>query len=449
METEIKDGVGIVKKEAVLSLIVSQLTDYGYNSLATAVAKYTNVEMSAESNSMLAQLLYIGNKYKDEGKSTAKKSPEAHEDGDVTTTTNAGFAGSGGTGSGNPNDDMDGISEDESEVDGLLIDGTKGGDGTNEVQNTAPDYIMWYQTTHKGPATAAAFSRNGQYLATGSADTTLKVIDTDRIKSPTQKTSIEEKPVVRTLYDHQEGINDLTFHPNGIVLASCSDDRSIKLFDLSVSQGKRSFRYMYDSHTINSISFHPSGDFLAAGTTASELRIYDIKTFQCYIPSGSNGSGEGNNGGHTKGIVQTRYAHNGSLIATASLDGSVKIWDGVDGSCVRTLENAHGGSPVTSVNFSRNTKYILTCGRDSLIKLWEVGSGRLVHDFAGSVHKKTVCQASFTHDEAFVISGDEATNTITCWDSRTGTFLKRYGGQNQSICQIAASPSFPAFVSCS
>lgn len=53
-----------------------------------------------------------------------------------------------------------------------------------------------------------------------------------------------DKPVVRTLYDHTDTVNDLSFHPNGIVLASCSDDQSIKLFDLSKSGVKRAFRYL-------------------------------------------------------------------------------------------------------------------------------------------------------------------------------------------------------------
>ncbi|KAJ1678183.1 hypothetical protein EV182_004607, partial [Spiromyces aspiralis] len=234
-----------------------------------------------------------------------------------------------------------------------------------------------------------------RYLATGSVDTTLKVIDTDRIKSPNEKNSIEEKPVVRTLYDHYEIINDLAFHPNGLVLASCSNDRSIKLFDLTVAQGKRSFRYIYDNMPVNAISFHPSGDFLAAATEAPELRIYDSRTFQCFIPPSVKGddrvavdvASSGVNHGHTKGLLQARYSHDGSMIATSSYDGTVRLWDGVSGECVRTIPNAHSGTPVNSVCFSRNRKYVLTGGKDSLVKLWEVGSGNMVHEFRGCTRK--------------------------------------------------------------
>ena len=40
-----------------------------------------------------------------------------------------------------------------------------------------PDYRTLYTTAHKGPCTTAAFSHDGRFIATGSADTSLKVID--------------------------------------------------------------------------------------------------------------------------------------------------------------------------------------------------------------------------------------------------------------------------------
>lgn len=75
-----------------------------------------------------------------------------------------------------------------------------------------------------------------------------------------------DKPVFRTLYDHSAPVNDMCFHPNNNVLASCADDHSIKLFDISKMGVKRSFRYFQDGAPVNSISFHPSGDYLLAGT---------------------------------------------------------------------------------------------------------------------------------------------------------------------------------------
>lgn len=79
-------------------------------------------------------------------------------------------------------------------------------------------------------------------MATGSEDSSLKVLDVARIKAAYHN-GAPEKPVIRTLYDHIAPVNDVHFHPNGTVLASCSHDQSIKLFDIQKPTVKRSFRY--------------------------------------------------------------------------------------------------------------------------------------------------------------------------------------------------------------
>jgi cleavage stimulation factor subunit 1 len=63
---------------------------------------------------------------------------------------------------------------------------------------TAPKYSTWYITTHKAACRTAAFSIDGKFIATGSTDTSLKILDVSKMNVK----SDEEKPVVRTLYDH-------------------------------------------------------------------------------------------------------------------------------------------------------------------------------------------------------------------------------------------------------
>ena len=160
-------------------------------------------------------------------------------------------------------------------------------------------------------------------------------------------------------------MNDIDFHPNGMVIATCSKDASIKFFDLTRPTAKRAFRYINDSCNVRSISFHPSGDFILAGTDNETIRLYDIATLQCY--------GARNPLDHHSGIVkQIRYAPTGTSYASCSSDGSVKLWDGVNNRCTTTLMSAHSGAKVTSVRFTRNARYLLTSGKDSIPKLWDL-----------------------------------------------------------------------------
>jgi cleavage stimulation factor subunit 1 len=107
---------------------------------------------------------------------------------------------------------------------------------------TAPEYNQLYYTQHKGPCRTAIFSADGRFAATGSHDASLKLLDVNKMKN--RSGDAGDKPVIRTLYDHTDQVNDLSFHPNGLVLASCSNDQSIKLFDLSKTGVKRAFRYL-------------------------------------------------------------------------------------------------------------------------------------------------------------------------------------------------------------
>lgn len=97
-------------------------------------------------------------------------------------------------------------------------------------------------------------------MATGSHDTSVKLLDVELIKQHHVEPNDDPK-VIKTLYDHTEAVNEVIFHPNGAVLASCADDFNIKLFDLQKVHMKRGFRYLADAYPVRSIAFHPSGTF--------------------------------------------------------------------------------------------------------------------------------------------------------------------------------------------
>ena len=71
-----------------------------------------------------------------------------------------------------------------------------------------------------------------------------------------------------------------------------------------------------------------------------------------------------------------KYCQNAHLYASAGEDGSIKVWDGVSNRCVQTIQNAHAGEGVCSVEFTKNAKYLLSSGKDSIVRLWELASGR-------------------------------------------------------------------------
>lgn len=155
-----------------------------------------------------------------------------------------------------------------------------------DVQTSAPEPALYetaYVTSHKAQCRSGAFSPDGQLVATGSVDASikvnyncllnlfirslkecfLKILDVDRMlakSSPDGEMAIDQQghPVIRTLYDHMEEVTCLEFHPRDSILASGSRDCTVKLFDFSKAAAKKASKTftVFKSgveHIVNSI----------------------------------------------------------------------------------------------------------------------------------------------------------------------------------------------------
>ncbi|KAK2422173.1 cleavage stimulation factor subunit [Trifolium repens] len=308
-----------------------------------------------------------------------------------------------------------------------------------------PKHETRHLSEHKNVARCARFSPDGRFVATGSADTSIKLFEVSKIKQmllPDAKDG-PVRSVVKTYYDHIQPVNDLDFHPQGTILVSGAKDQTIKFFDISKTNAKRSYRVIQDTHNVRSVSFHPSGDFLLAGTDHAIPHLYDINTFQCYLSA--NVPDNSPNGA----INQVRYSCTGAMYVTASKDGAIRLWDGITANCVRSITAAHGTAEATSAIFTRDERFVLSCGKDSTIKLWEAGSGRLVKQYLGAVHTQLRCQAIFNATEEFILSIDELNNEVVIWDAMTTEIVAKWPSNHVGAPRwLEHSPVESAFISC-
>lgn len=309
-------------------------------------------------------------------------------------------------------------------------------------------YDLTYSTTHKGASLVASFSLDGRLAATGSSDSSIKVLDVERMMSKTALGHQQDlHPVIRTLYDHNGEVLALDFHPTVSVLASGSTDCLVKFFDYSKPAVKRSYCAIQEVAAVQCISFHPSGDYLLVGTEQSTLRLYDVNTLQCFVSSDARDQ-------HWAVITSVQYSPDGRLYTTASEDGSIKIWDGVSNRCINTFNEAHTKEHVTSVLFSKNSKYILSCGKDGNAALWELAMGRPLNTYQPSTsHKLDYCpRAVFNHTEDYVLMGEDKgqQQVVLSWDARTSQpHLPLITGHLATVQYVAHSPTAPALISCS
>jgi WD40 repeat protein/DNA-binding SARP family transcriptional activator len=119
--------------------------------------------------------------------------------------------------------------------------------------------------------------------------------------------------------------------------------------------------------------------------------------------------------GHTAEVVDVTFSPSGQRIATASQDGTARIWNATAGTDQLTL-SGHAGA-VNAVAFSRDEHLIATASDDSTAKLWDASTGS--ERVTLSADGQKVNRVAFSPDGGHLatLSGD---GTVKIWDTVTG-----------------------------
>ncbi|MEU1183147.1 helix-turn-helix domain-containing protein [Streptomyces sp. NPDC005820] len=138
--------------------------------------------------------------------------------------------------------------------------------------------------------------------------------------------------------------------------------------------------------------------------------------------------------GH-RGPVNSVVFGPGRQLASASSDGTVRLWDVVTRRGAGELVGHHG--PVRSVAFSPDGRTLASAGSDATVRLWSVSARRQIAVLKG--HQGPVRAVTFSPDGRTVASaGRDA--TVRLWDTRTGRQTARLPGHSGDVLALAYAP---------
>ncbi|KAK4166239.1 HET-R [Cladorrhinum sp. PSN259] len=258
---------------------------------------------------------------------------------------------------------------------------------------------------------SVAFSPDGQRLASGSDDKTVKIWDP------------ASGQCLQTLEGRRYWVRSVTFSPDGQRLASGSGDKTVKIWDPVSGQCLQTLEGHSDS--VRSVAFSPDSQRLASSSNDKTVKIWDIVSGQ-YLQTLE---------GHSDWVQSVAFSPDSQRLASGSNDETVKIWDPVLGKCLQTLKGHSDW--VLSVAFSPDSQRLASGSNDNTVKIWDIVSGQYLQTLEG--HNNSVLSVAFSPDGQRLASGSDD-KTVKIWDPVSGKCLQTLKGHSDSVLSVAFSP---------
>jgi eukaryotic-like serine/threonine-protein kinase len=139
--------------------------------------------------------------------------------------------------------------------------------------------------------------------------------------------------------------------------------------------------------------------------------------------------------GHAECVNAVAWSPDGTLIASASDDGTADVWD-LNGDSIVSYDG-HSGHTVHAVAWSPDGTLVATGSSDNTADVWNLEGDRIV-SYNG--HSMTVFAVAWSSKENYIASGSND-KTVDVWDAEDGEFITSYSGHSECVNAVAWSPT--------
>jgi WD40 repeat protein len=233
------------------------------------------------------------------------------------------------------------------------------------------------------------------------------------------------------------------------LLASSSQDGTVSLWNAETPG--QLVKQLDPKHgdEVRSVAFSPpDGRYLATGSFDRKVRLWNGQTGERVREIPNPEEKEELSQGHKDRIVRVAFSPDGKLLATASEDGTAKLWDTESGRFKRTFLHKEDSNrnapqvPLSGVTFSPDGEYLATTNVRGSVTVYNVSSGRIQYRLPK--HSGAVNGAVFTPkgNRLITVSTDE---TAKVWDLAEEEAILTLPSLRGSVNCIAMSPSGKLF----
>jgi len=263
------------------------------------------------------------------------------------------------------------------------------------------------------------FSPKGDLIASGSQDKTIKLWKPDGT-------------LLKTLTGHQDGITSVAFSPRQPLLASASNDKTIKLWN---TNGLLVKTLTGHRDAVMALSFSPTEDKLISSSFDHTIKLWTIEGKLLKTIAA-----------HPDKIKTVVFSPDGQRFASGSVDNTVKIWTS-DGTLLKTLTGHQ--DEIMSLAWSPDGQTLASASRDKTVKLWS-REGLLVNTLGP--FDDAVWDVTFSPNQQFLAAGIR-NKEVKLWRTNAKTSVytpyKTLLGHDGEVNRIVFSPDSQIIASAS
>jgi eukaryotic-like serine/threonine-protein kinase len=270
---------------------------------------------------------------------------------------------------------------------------------------------------HSGAVYALSLSPNGQYMASASADTTVRVWN------------IATGETLYTYHGHAGLLNSVFsvgWASNGSHIASGGADKTVQVWEAAT--GNTALIYRGHTARVLAVAWSPDASSIASGGADKTVQVWEAMTGTLLYTYR----------GHTDTVYTLAWSPDGKYLASGSADQTVQVWEAATGTTVYTYRG-HANT-VYALAWSPDEKYIASAGADRTVQIVDALSGKQVYTYRGHVGLQNVVSAvAWRPDEKRIASGS-TDQTVQVWDAASGKPVYTYRGHTGTVFAVEWSP---------